>query len=98
MQPQQPEPTLGDVLRAVNDLATYTAGQFTRVDARLGQLDAAIGTVRAEVGSVSAKVDQVRADIAAVKVDVALAEAHISDLQEAVRRHTADPGAHGNAA
>lgn len=99
-QPQ--EPTLADVLAAVraigadvNSLAAYTAGEFRRVDARLGQLDAAIGTVRAEVGAVSAKVDQVRADVAAVKVDTAYAERFAGDTQDAVRRHLADPNAHG---
>ena len=92
---QQPEPTLADVLAAVNavatsvhDLAAYTAGEFRRVDARLGQLDAAVATV-------SAKVDQVRADVAAVKVDTAFAEAHNADLQNALRRHLDDPNAHG---
>lgn len=92
---QQPEPTLADVLRAVNDLATYTTKQFAKVDARLGQLDAGVATVRAEVAAVSAKVDQVRADVAAVKVDTAYAEAHNTDLQNALRQHMDDPNAHG---
>jgi cell pole-organizing protein PopZ len=99
-QPQ--EPTLADVLAAVNtvaasvhDLATHTAAQFAKVDVRLGQLDAAVATVRAEVATVGAKVDQARADIAAVKVDTAFAEAHSTDLQNAVRRHLDDPNAHG---
>ena len=99
-QPQ--EPTLADVMAAVttlstsvHDLATHTAAQFAKVDARLGQLDAGVATVRAEVAAVSAKVDQVRADIAAVKVDTAYTEAHIGDLQTAMRRHLDDPNAHG---
>lgn len=92
---EQPEPTLADVLAAVNavatsvhDLATYTAGEFRRVDARLGQLDAAVATV-------GAKVDQARADIAAVKVDTAFAERYAGDTQDALRRHLDDPNAHG---
>ena len=92
---QPEEPTLADVLAAVravgadvNSLAAYTAGEFRRVDARLGQLDAAVATV-------SAKVDQARADIAAVKVDTAFAEAHNTDLQNAMRAHLDDPNAHG---
>lgn len=92
---QRPEPTLGDVLRAVNDLATYTAAEFRRVDARLGQVDAAIATTRAEVAAVSAKVDQARADIAAVKVDTAYAERYAGDTQDALTRHAQDPQAHG---
>lgn len=85
---EQPEPTLADVLRAVNDLATYTTAQFSRVDARLGQVEAAVAIV-------GAKVDQARADIAAVKVDTTYAEAHGHDLQEALRRHLGDTDAHG---
>ena len=92
---QQPEPTLADVLRAVNDLATYTTAQFAKVDARLGQLDAGVASVRAEVVAVGAKVDQARADIAAVKVDTAYTEAHIGDLQDALRQHLNDPNPHG---
>lgn len=99
---QQPEPTLAEVLAAVNtlstsvhDLATHTAKEFAKVDARLGQLDAAVATARAEVAAVGAKVDQVRADVAAVKVDTAYAERFIGDTQEAVRRHLTDPDAHG---
>ena len=99
---QQPEPTLAEVLAAVNtlttsvhDLATHTAKEFAKVDARLGQLDAGIATTRAEVAAVGAKVDQVRADIAAVKVDTAYAEKFAGDAQDAVRRHLADPDAHG---
>jgi hypothetical protein len=109
---QQPEPTMADVLAAVNtlstsvhDLATHTAAQFAKVDVRLGQLDAAITTVRAEVtatraevAAVSAKVDQVRADIAAVKVDTAYAERYATDAQDAIRRHLDDPNAHGGRA
>ena len=99
---QHQEPTLADVLAAVNtvaasvhDLATHTAAPFAKVDARLGQLDAGLASVRAEVVAVGAKVDQARADIAAVKVDTAYAEAHNADLQAAVRRHLDDPNAHG---
>ncbi len=95
---QQPEPTLAEVLAAVNtlttsvhDLATHTAAQFARVDARFGQLDAAVATV-------SAKVDQVRADIAAVKVDTAYTERYLGDAQDAIRRHLDDPDAHGGRA
>jgi hypothetical protein len=95
---EQPEPTLAEVLRAVNDLATYTTAQFAKVDARLGQLDAAIGTVRAEVVAVGAKVDQVRADVAAVKVDTAYTERYLGDAQDALRRHLGDPDAHGGRA
>ena len=88
---EQPEPTLADVLRAVNDLATYTAGQFARVDARLGQVEAAVATV-------GAKVDQARADIAAVKVDTAYTERYLGDAQDSIRRHLDDPDAHGGRA
>jgi hypothetical protein len=55
--------------------------RFDRVEAKLEQ-------VRADVA-------QVRADVAAMKAEALFGAARAADAQEALRRHLADPHAHG---
>ena len=82
MSPEQPG--MADVLAAIGQLRTEVAVRFDRVDAKFEQ-------VRADVA-------QVRADVAATKAEALFGEARASDAQEAIRRHLADPNAHGRPA
>lgn len=96
-----PEPTLADVLAAINGLSR-------RVHA-LEETSAVQGMLRAgfvelakqnsqHADRVSNEIGQLRQDLLGLKTDQAMTEQHSADLQEAMRRHMVDPGAHRDAA
>lgn len=100
-----PEPTLSDVLAAINALAT----KVDRVETTAGRIEADAGQMRTEmnirfdqvadkVDRVQADVAQVRADVLAVKVEHGFYERHQVSLQAALDRHMQDPGGHSHAA
>lgn len=78
------EPTLAEVLAELRAMRAEVGEARAEAGHRFDRIDAAIG--------------QVRADVAAVKVDTAFTEAHITDHQTAIERHTGDPHAHRRAA
>lgn len=86
-----PEPTLRDVLAAIEASRAEAAGRADATDAALASL-----TRRTE--RIAADVAQLRADVAAVKVDTGFLESFADDSQAAIRRHSADPDAHRRAA
>lgn len=78
------EPTLADVLAELRTMRAEIGGAREEAGHRFDRIDAAVG--------------QLRADVAAVKVDTGFLEAHATDQQTAIRRHSADPEAHRRAA
>jgi hypothetical protein len=78
------EPTIADVLAAVTALGTRTDQAFANLTVRLDRIET--------------RGNQTYAEVMAVKADLAFVDQHIGDLQEAVRRHLADPNPHGRAA
>lgn len=101
MTEPQPEPTLADVITAINNLAG-------RVHA-LEETSAVRGMMRAgfvelakqnsqsndRLGErITREFAQLREDVLGLKTDQALTEQHSEDLQEAMRRHLADPDNH----
>ncbi len=96
---EQPEPTIADVLAAINALAQSTAARFDQAAETAAQIRADIGQFRTEVGvkfdMVSADIAQLRADVLHAKVDATLAEARAKSAHDALNRHTGDPQAHG---
>ena len=103
--PEAPEPTLADVLAAVNAQSralANLAASVAFVEATQNTLRDSLAETRGEIRSsfqaVARDMTQVRADIAAVKSDTAFSEGYVNDMHEAVRRHIVDPNAHRNAA
>lgn len=106
---EQPEPTLRDVIAAINGLAEHTdnavqtlAGRIDAVDARVDYSHRAVmaklDSVKADVSALSAEVLGLSQTVTALKTDAALTHSRAIDAQEAVRRHLQDPNAHGQAA
>jgi multidrug resistance efflux pump len=85
------EPTLGDVLAAI-EAARAEASQ------RADGLESSLADLSHRVDQIGAAVGQLRADVASIKVDTGYLEAHARDQQTAIRRHNADPDAHRRAA
>ena len=82
------EPTMADVLAAINGVAADVGQLRTEMGVRFDHADAKLEQVRADIA-------QVRADVAATKAEALFSEARATDAQEAIRRHLADPHAHG---
>lgn len=56
-EPEQPEPTLADVLAAVQAGFVEAAHRFDRIDAALGQLRADVAAVKVDTSYVEAHID-----------------------------------------
>ena len=91
----QPEPTMRDVLDAINTLS----GRVEGIETTTGAIHADLGQLRTEMGVkfdlVTADIAQLRADVLHAKVDGALAESRARDAQNALAQHLNDPRPHG---
>ena len=92
------EPTLTDVIVAMNAGFAQVDARFEQVDARIdtgfAQVEARFEQVDARFDGVDFAIKQLHADVVASKVDTATCEALIADLQEAHKRHTGPEGSH----
>lgn len=102
MTEQQPEPTLADVLAALNALREEVAANTDlsqeavlgvnalgrQIQVGLTGLTAHVDQVGAQVAEVGGKVGQLQADVAQIKAEHALYEGFQTDLQKAARTQT----------
>lgn len=109
---ETPEPTLADVLAAVNaqsraianlaaSVSFVEANQNALRDSLAetrGQIRTSFETVARDMTRTVEAIGHVREDIAGVKADTAFVERWNQDMHEALVRHIADPNAHRNAA
>jgi hypothetical protein len=112
MTEQTPEPTLNDIVALLEAIAAGQQAQSRSISALAGKVSMiestthatqgfvaeSRGEARAGIEAVRSDLRQVRADVAGVKADTAFIEQHQADMHEALRRHIADPNAHGRAA
>lgn len=89
------EASLSDVLAALNGLASTVAALQETVTAGFA---ASVERDEALADRLVSRTDLIRADIAGVKADLAIEEAFSKDTVTALKRHVADPGAHGQRA
>jgi outer membrane murein-binding lipoprotein Lpp len=88
---EQPPADPYGILAAISQLTHEMRVGFAGLGAQVDQ-------VGAHVSAVDGKVEQLRADVAAIKAENAIREGYVIDIQDAVRRHLGDPGAHGGRA
>lgn len=89
-----PEPTLADLMAAINAIAQT---QATHGEA-LAAVEVKLDTVASEQQIISGKLDQLTQDVMAVKVDTGFIDRHIGDFQAWARAHQNNPNAHRPAA
>lgn len=96
-----PEPTLADVISAINGLAARvhaleeTSAIRGMMRAGFVELAKQNTTTSDRLGErISHELGLLREDVLGLKTDQALTEQHSEDLQEAMRRHLADPNGH----
>jgi hypothetical protein len=102
---QSAEPTNAEILHAINHLADRLAA-FEQAAVSRGMLRAGLvelarqnsQTSERAAERISRELGLFREDVLGLKTDLALTEQHSEDLQEAMRRHLGDPGAHRDAA
>lgn len=89
------EPTLADVVAMLTALqSSVTTLQGTVTDG----FAASVERDEALADRLVSRTDLIRADIAGVKADLAIEEAFSKDTVTALKRHVADPQAHGQRA